>query len=137
MYCVNTKGEVFYRNGVEGDWRKLDGQLQYVSVSADGKHVWGCNGDKLFYRRGADGAWRGDKGGFEFGSVTVSGDGSLLFATATDGTVYWRYANDDWRRTDGKLKVVALTPDGSRAFGATPDKDVAVIEFAAVHRYWG
>jgi len=41
--AVNSYDEVYYRSGFYGLWNLADGKLKKVSVSADGRHLWGLD----------------------------------------------------------------------------------------------
>ena len=66
VWGVNSANDIYYRNGVNGNWRRIGGKLKHVSVSNDGKHIWGVNSnDHIYYRNGMNGNWRRIPGGLK------------------------------------------------------------------------
>ena len=59
IWGVNRKDYIYYRKGVNGNWKLIPGRLKYVSSTADGQHVWGVNKhDNIYYRNGVNGQWK-------------------------------------------------------------------------------
>ena len=59
-----------------------------VSVSADGKHVWGIDSDnKIFYRNDVENNnWTLVDGSLKY--ISVSGDGSHVWGTDSNNNIY-------------------------------------------------
>ena len=70
---MNAADDIFYREGVHGGWRGIDGKLKYVSVNSTGRMVLGVNAeDDIFWREGVHGNWHQVDGKLK--CVHVSGD---------------------------------------------------------------
>ncbi len=86
VWGVNKWDNIYYRSGVYGSWRQIDGKLVQVSVSDDGQHVWGVNKkNELFHRNGVGGSWK--KKADYFRHVSVNSDGKHVWGILGNGNV--------------------------------------------------
>ncbi len=86
VWGVNQRDNIYYRAGVNGSWRQIDGKLVQLSVSDDGQHVWGVNKkNELFHRNGVGGSWK--KKADYFRHVSVNSDGKHVWGVLTNGNV--------------------------------------------------
>ncbi len=58
VWGVNSKDQIYTREGVNGTWRQIEGNLKQVHVSASGR-VWGVNSiNDIYTRPGVEGTWQ-------------------------------------------------------------------------------
>lgn len=109
-FGVNKGGNV-YRGDYQGNWTQLLGNLIFISCSADGKTVWGINGQNQIYRLvGKD--WQLVDGALK--QLSVSHDGRWIVGTNSADDIYRRPTDlsSGWEKIPGNLRYVS-TYDGS------------------------
>jgi len=90
VWWTEPNDEVRYRNGPTGAEVVVDGNMKHITVSADGNHVWAVDTySKVHYRQGYGGSWM-EVEGATLDTVSVSGDGGVLYGVGTDGKTYHR-----------------------------------------------
>jgi len=65
-------------------WTKISGSMTYVVTSADNEHLWGIDTDGHPYHKGGqpDDVWTSVECEYALKSISVSGDGSVIWAIA-------------------------------------------------------
>jgi len=98
-------------------WEAVEGALIHVSVSADGKHIWGTARDNtIWHRAGAGGKWQ--KIGGALTQVSVSADGNHVWGVNKSCQIFHRPGvGGSWRKIDGGLKYVTVSRDGKHVWG--------------------
>merc|ERR1711971_234031 len=94
IWGVNWHGEVWYRNGIHGDWERIGGSCQRVYVSADGSNVFGIDsGDNIYWREGFEGYWAWIPGKLK--QICCSPDGSKVVGVNGNADV-WTFRSSAW-----------------------------------------
>jgi len=110
---VNWDNSIYYRDG--NAWYKIPGELNHVSVSDDGNHVWGTNSadEGVYYRAGPFEPWN-HVDGVSLKTVSVSGDGSHVWGTNSVDDIYYRAGfSGSWIHIAGSLKQISAQGNGS------------------------
>lgn len=114
MWCVDSvgSGRIFSSFPAGDDnmkWGQIGGALKQVSVSKDGKHVWGVNiHDNIYYKNGLAGGWKHIPGKLK--QIEVSDDGSKVWGVNSGNNVYTRDGlAGNWKHVSGiQLKWVSV-----------------------------
>jgi hypothetical protein len=114
VWGLNRNDDVFYREGINGTWRQINGKLSLISVARDGR-VWAVNSNEDVYTRdNVDemGNWLKIEGGkFKF-IYAGAGDGGVYAITSKDDIFYREGVEGTSRQIEGKLKQLSVLPDG-------------------------
>merc|ERR1712158_248906 len=58
IWGVNRAYNIYYRKGLNGRWKRLNGRAKYISASWDSSHIWAINRyNNIYYRNGLYGKW--------------------------------------------------------------------------------
>lgn len=123
---VGFNGQVWVYLSESQSWEEMSGWLDEVSISWNGRHVWGVNNyNEVYYRSGIYGLWHlavgADKIGHwdgKFKKVTVSADGRHLWGLNEWGQVFWTWTHDmSWMRVPGYLLDICASEDGMKVWG--------------------
>jgi len=102
-------------------WHLIRGKkLVYITVSANGQHVWGINHHgHIYYRGGVGKNWRRIKGSLK--QISVSALGERVWGVNRHNAVYYRNGfKGQWIRIGGSLKFVSVSGGGNHIWGIDP-----------------
>ena len=130
--CPPRANAVFVRlAGRDAQWAKLlEGELEHVAVSGDGRHVWGIDrGGAVFYRDGRlpppTGAWDTIEVPGRLQWLAVSGDGGAVWGVSKKHEIYCRAGRHaTWKRVEGRLCQLAVSGDGANVWGVNKKREV-------------
>tara|TARA_A100001015_G_scaffold224965_1_gene253821 strand:+ start:1067 stop:1498 length:432 start_codon:yes stop_codon:yes gene_type:complete len=96
IWGVNELDNIYYRNGIDASWERVEGFLKQLSV--DGDHVWGVNKfDNVYYRNGRHGEWLRVEGFLK--QVHVSNGGAHVWGVNDANEIYFREGIDgSWKK---------------------------------------
>ena len=103
-------------------WNYNGATLSHLSVSANGLQLWGVQsgGDVWYLGDGLSGStWTQVPAPSGITTISVSGDGSTVWATTSSGQIYQRPGDltSDWVAIPGYLTDVKVAGDGSTVYG--------------------
>lgn len=107
VWGVNSGDNIYYRNGVNGNWQHIGGKLKYVSVGGDsGQFVWGVNvNNDIYFRAGLGGGWQHIGG--KLMQIEVD-NGGVVQGVNGNHNIYTRNGvGGGWQLLGGLLKHVA------------------------------
>ena len=99
----------------------MSGAIGRISVSADGKHVWGVNPvtSEIFHCNGMNGNWEFVGGSLR--QIFVSGDGCHVWGLNSRDEIYYRPGlGGPWVRVPGSLAHLCVSVDGEKVWGIDP-----------------
>ena len=111
-------------------WNYNGATLSHLSVSANGLQLWGVqSGGDVWYLGdglGDQSTWMQVPAPSGITTISVSGDGSTVWATTSSGQIYQRPADltSDWVAIPGYLTDVKVAGDGSTVYGIGIDDAV-------------
>ena len=94
LWCTDSSDGIHVYSFPDRQWHTVRGRLRMVTVSADGSHVWGVNGqEEVYYRAGFDSSWVQVPG--KLRQVAVSGDGQHVWGVSADNKIFY-WTNEEW-----------------------------------------
>merc|ERR1712233_5917 len=55
---ITRFNHIYYRKGLNGKWKRLNGEAKYIALSWDSSHIWAVTiSNNVYYRNGFFGKW--------------------------------------------------------------------------------
>lgn len=125
VWGVNSRDDIYYREGKDGSWQHIGGKLVHISVNGrKGEFVWGVNrNDDIYFREGLQGVWQHVGGKLRQVSVGQSG---AVWGVNRDDNIYYRNGfNGQWQGIGGKLVYVSVGgSNGEHVWGVNRQDDI-------------
>ena len=121
IWCSDEALRIRVYLPAEDTWCEVSGAIGRISVSADGKHVWGVNPvtSEIFHCNGMNGNWEFVGGSLRH--IFVSGDGCHVWGLNSRDEIYYRPGlGGPWVRVPGSLAHLCVSVDGEKVWGIDP-----------------
>jgi len=152
VWSLDTNNNVYYREGLgnlklaatdASGWIKKDGASTVIAVSGDGNNVWGITAlGKAQYRAGVSGTWTAVASASTFKSITVSQDGSLVYAVDAANKIFKRFGKGDvnnnaaWIAVACPVEVVQVAVSGDKNHLWAVGKDNTIRYLKSTETVW-
>jgi len=118
VWGVDFNGKAWVYLSESKSWEEMSGWLDHVSISWNGRHVWGVNNyDEVYYRSGIYGLWYLLDNG-KLKKVSVSADGRHLWGLNEWSQIFWTCTYMlTWIQVPGHLVDICASEDGMKVWG--------------------